>query len=165
MGAAGITFVLVDSTPYRIRYLMTAGEDGSTVLPNAAGVTPDLRTDALACTLFGTVSGADQIPLFQLLSLAVANQAQARARMLSHVNPEIPAFDYKRRCRVEIQPCRTVVSATTWSVDANEGAAAGDPASAGFPVLIVSNDQGGGGGDTAYLDIHLLHSTPYINAG
>jgi hypothetical protein len=150
----GITVELVDETPYRLRYLLTAtGDLGATVIPNAAGASPDLRTDALAAAergVFGVpILKAMQVPL-DTSPGAPAAQAQARNLLLEgpihvQITPRLsdPAF----------QPPGP---GPEWAIDANEGAAAGDPASAGYFVYVLESPGTNGiANSTAYLDIKL----------
>lgn len=152
-GAPGITFALVDATPYRLRYLCTVvGGAQPVVLPNAAGATPDLRTDADAAT-----PGSARNPLLEVVSTPVTNQAEARRVMLGEQG--LPAASRKLRAYCRMQPRRAAgVAFVNWIVDANEGAAAGDPGSAGFPVLVVDVSDVGQVGALAYLDIFAAHT-------
>lgn len=151
-----VTLALVDSTPYRLRYLMTAtGQPGFTTLPNALGVTPDLRTDAQAGALSSVGSGA---PLLEVLGIAVADQAGARRLLLGDVVASAaPLLPGGLHARAKITP-RNRGGLVGWAVDADEGAAAGDPASAGFGVYVIDPPTNAAGGEEAYLDIHLSHS-------
>lgn len=157
MGAGpSVTFQLVEATPYRLRYLLTSqGQPGSTVLPNAAGATPDLRTDSLG----GAESGTFGVPLNRLLNVPVANQAEARRLLMGERTIGSPAIiTTGLQAHAEVH-ARTGAAGTgvggTWLVDADEGANAGDPASAGFAVLVVTPPDGAVAEDVAYLDIHL----------
>jgi hypothetical protein len=150
----GILVELVDKTPYRLRYLLTAtGDLGDTIIPNAEGVSPDLRSDALAAAqrgVFGIpILKAMQVPL-DTGGGAPAPQAQARSLLLEgpiHVqitprlgDPALPPAG----------------PGPEWAIDANEGAAAGDPGSAGYFVYVLeSPGQNGIANSTAYLDIKL----------
>lgn len=149
MGALpGTTIQLVERTPYRLRYLLTStGEIGDTVLPNAADTTPDLRTDALAAAQHGFFG----IPILQAMSVPLntaggtpAPQVQARSLLLEG---PIEAKIIPRQGAAGAGP------GSGWVVDADEGAAAGDPASAGFFVYVIS--AGIVAAETAYLDIKL----------
>lgn len=139
---AGITLTRVEATPYRLRYLMTStGGGGGTILGNHAGATPDLRTDALTAA----ENGFQELPLYRALSVPLgwmAGAAQVQARELLLGGP----------IHVQITP-RSDVN-VNWAVDANEGAAAGDAASAGFFVYVLAS-PGARVGATAYLDIKL----------
>lgn len=152
MGVApSVAFSLVEATPFRVRYLMTAsGQPGTTVLPNAniVGINPDLRNDAR-----GGVAGVES--LFNVLSTPVANAAEARRVMFGDLTSPTPALPDGLHARVTITP-RT--DAKAWSVDADEGANAGDAPSAGFPVLVVLIPDNVAGTEEAYLDIHVDHT-------
>jgi hypothetical protein len=157
MGALpGYTAVLVDASPYRLRYLLTCTGVGgaSTIIPNALGATPDLRTDALGAASFGTLG----LPILKAMQVTLdtsvgAQAAQVQARNLLLEGP----------IKVTITPRSGVGGVGVpdmVAVDANEGAAAGDPPSAGYFVyLLAALGQGRGhAGETLYLDIKLRHT-------
>ncbi len=145
MGAGPfVTFALVDATPYRLRYLVTTlGGAGATVLPNAAGATPDLRTDAL---------GGPR-PILDVVSTPVADQAEARQVLMGEA--PLPGLLHAHTEITGREPAADIFS---WTIDANEGAAAGDAPSAGFSVLIVVTPAGVAVGVTSYIDVHVQHS-------
>lgn len=145
MGAGPfVTFALVDVTPYRLRYLVTTtGGAGGTVLPNAGGATPDLRTDAL---------GGPR-PILDVVSTPVADQAEARQVLMGEA--PLPGLLH---AHTEINGRGPPADIINWIIDSNEGAAAGDAPSAGFAVLIVLTPAGAAVGATAYLDVHVQHS-------
>jgi hypothetical protein len=152
----GITIELVDTTPYRLRYLLTlTGQSaGAVVLPNAAGASPDLRTDALSAAergVFGIpVLKAMQVPLD---TSPGAPAAAVQARNLLLEGPIHVQITPRRGNPVLVPPGPGVVE---WAIDANEGAAAGDPASAGYFVYVLESSAAQGvEGQTAYLDIKL----------
>jgi len=157
----GHTAVLIESTPYRLRYLLTSlGRQGGgvTVIPNAAGASPDLRTDAASLTRgAGTPFGA---PLYELVSIPTANQARARALLLGE-SAALPAIvNTGRHAHADVTPrvgAGGVGVPAVVTVDANEGAAAGDLPSAGYPVLVIYVGTSTAG-ETCYLDLHLKHS-------
>jgi hypothetical protein len=147
--SASVNFTLVDATPYRNRYLLTpTGVSGTTVLPNAAGATPDLRTDLTENHAGG---------LRKAVTTPVANQAEARRILLGEENAGAPLQAHIGRAHCYITPRGG--TRLRWAVDADEGAAAGSAPSAGFPVLLVFVDASEIViGDSAYLDVVFEHS-------
>jgi hypothetical protein len=145
-----ITFALVEVTPHKLRYLATAAASTNSfdtgVIPNAAGVTPDLRTDA---------STFEQSALDKLVSTAAANQAAARALLngdLLDTVGELPT----ERAHLSVMPRDAIAAGeSSWTVDANEGAAAGAAPSAGFAVIVVN---GPSGANTAYITLQFDHT-------
>lgn len=147
-----MTFTLVERTPYRLRYLATTlgAEDpfDTGVIPNAAGVTPDLRTDA------GVWNGQ---PIDNLVSTPAANQAAARELLLgdtltTNADIEVP----RAHTHIIMRTIGDPGGEPTWAVDANEGAAAGSAPSAGFAVLQVFGPSVAD--ETAYIDIDYQHT-------
>jgi len=152
---------LVEATPYRLRYLLTTTDDrsGAGLISNALGATPDLRTDALTAAQ----NGIEGLPLYNTVAVPVANQAEARRILLgeSGATPAVIA-NVGGHCTAQLTPRSGL---RVFTVDANEGAAAGDPASAGYAVYIVYTG-GGSLGDTAYLDIKRARSKDdYVGYG
>lgn len=148
----------IESTPHRLRYeLTTIGVPSEfTVISNSGGASPDLKTDN------APPAGAFASPLRALIDAHVDNQAQARAVLSGHQDvPGAPTITRMNRARMSITPRTTPtltgpITIPAWTVDANEGAAAGDPASAGRAVVIV---QGPPVADyTAELEIFVPHS-------
>jgi len=155
MGQPVITIALIDATPYRLRYLLTDAGNGANVILTNRGLTeatPDLRGD---CARAAARSNADGAPLLAQVSLAVANQAQARHVLNGEdvAGTQVPAAANVIRAHCKV---RGRTGRNDWDVDVNEGAAAGDAGSAGFPVVLVGSD--GVAGTTAILDIHLTHT-------
>ncbi|UCC72053.1 MAG: hypothetical protein JSV86_17045 [Gemmatimonadota bacterium] len=155
MGQQAITIVLIDATPYRLRYRLTDfGNGGNVILTNRglAEATPDLRGD---CARAAAANGMAGTPLLTQVSLGVANQAEARHVLNGHneAGVQTPALAnvIRAHCRVVGRTGRN-----DWDVDVNEGFAAGDAPSTGFPVVLVGSD--GVAGTTAILDIHLTHT-------
>lgn len=135
-----LTASLVERTPDVLRYLVTSdgqatASPDSVVIPNAAGATPDLRTDA------GGAAGWAGSALDDLVSTAAATQAAART-LLDGIGlttagaPGTTNLDTARG-RLSVR-ARNSLGDQHWGVDANEGAAAGDAPSAGFAVLVVT---------------------------
>jgi hypothetical protein len=151
----GITLELVEQTQYRLRYLLTAtGDLGDTILPNAEGASPDLRTDALAAAqpgVFGIpILKAMQVPL-EPAGPGVPTPLQQARNLL--IEGPIHVQITSRMGDPAIPP---EGPGPEWAIDANEGAAAGDPASAGYFVYVLeSPGQNGVADSTAYLDIKL----------
>lgn len=155
MGVVPITIALIEATPYRLRYRLTDNGSGNNVILTNRGLTeatPDLRGD---CARAAAANDAAGTPLLQQVSLAVANQAQAR-----HVlnGEDVPGTQVPTEANIIRAHCRIVgrTGRNNWDVDVNEGAAAGDAQSAGFPVVLVGSS--GVATTTAILDIHLVHS-------
>lgn len=156
MGVQPISFTLVDATPYRLIYSVVSGT-GPTVLPNAGGGTPDLRTDAESAT-----PGSGRNPMLEVVSTAVVNQVEARKLLLGEQpvpGATTPASARILRARARITNRSENISGSlgNWDVDADEGAAAGSPGSAGFPVFLVDVAPGSDG-IVAYLDIFVMHT-------
>jgi hypothetical protein len=156
MGAGpSVTFQLVDATPYRLRYLCTSVGGGSnpTVLPNAGLATPDLRTDAVAAA-----PGSGRNPILEVVSTPVADQAEARRILMGELSaPPNAALGLHAHSRTSQRGTNIGLAVINWTTDADEGAAAGSAASAGFAVLLISisplvSDV------PAILDIHCKHS-------
>lgn len=131
---------LVESTARRLRYEVTSTgvANEALIIPNAGGPSPDLRTDNSPPT------GEIASPLHHLLEAAVTNQDQARAVLMGHQNvpgAPFPTDAYRARTTViprEVPPIALgITTIPIWTVDVNEGAAAGDPASANHAVVIV----------------------------
>ena len=153
MGQPVITIALIESTPYRLRYLLTdSGSGANVILTNRSltEATPDLRGDCARAAATNNLAGA---PLLAQVSLAVVSQAEARHVLNGHDLPVTPnaANIVRAHCKIAGRTGRN-----DWDVDVDEGAAAGDALSAGFPVVIVGSD--GVAGTTAILDIHLTHT-------
>lgn len=151
----GATAKLVESTPFRLRYELTStGVPPSSVIPNAGGATPDLKTDNLP------PSAPFASPLRSLLDAPVSNQEQARAVLMGHQNvPGAPNITKVYRAHTTVTPRQAPdvpTAVPTWTVDVNEGAAAGDPASAGRVVIVVQAP--GAPGYTAELDVYAQHT-------
>jgi hypothetical protein len=148
----------IESTPHRLRYeLTTIGAPNEvTVITNSGAPSPDLRTDN------SPPAGAFVSPLRALINAHVMDQKQARAVLSGHQNViGAPTVTRMGRARMTIT-ARTAptevgpITIPVWVVDANEGAAAGDPASAGRAVVVV---QGPPIADyTAELEIFVPHS-------
>jgi hypothetical protein len=79
-----ITAVLVEQTPFRLRYLCTHdGQAGNTLtIPNADGATPDLATDAVAGPLKEDV--IDRTGLTQAGARAYLNSDDAARTFLTN---------------------------------------------------------------------------------
>jgi hypothetical protein len=155
MGLPAITIALIEATPYRLRYLLTDSGNGANVILTNRGLaeaTPDLRGD---CARAAAGNDSASAPLLEQVSLPTANQAQARHVLNGHneAGVQVPtaANIIRAHCRVVGRTGRN-----DWDVDVNEGNAAGDAGSAGFPVVLVGSD--GVAGTTAILDIHLTHT-------
>jgi hypothetical protein len=126
-----LTASLIERTPNRLRYLVTSdgqatASPDSVVIANADGVTPDLRTDADAFR-----GGALDI----LVNTAAANQAAARALLDGAALTAVADLPTERG--ILSVHARNSLGDESWSVDTNEGAAAGSAPSAGFAVLVV----------------------------
>jgi hypothetical protein len=155
----GVEIVLVEALPDRLRYLLTTiGTLGpTTILPNAALATPDLRTDALSQP---ATPGSGRNFLLEIVSTPVANQAQARQLLLGQLEPIDRIVDSHRphaHCRI-VPRNGNFSLLTLWTLDANEGAAAGSVPSARFAVLLIGVPLGNAPGLTAYLDVFAQHS-------
>lgn len=128
-----ITASLIERTPNKLRYLCvsnggaTASPD-SVVIPNADGVTPDLRTDAAGFT----GSALDDL----VSTTPIADQAAARALLNGTGLTAVGDLPTSRGI-LSITP-RNSLGDQHWGIDANEGAAAGSAPSAGFAVAVVT---------------------------
>lgn len=141
-----VTFVLVENTAYRLRYLATSDSEGGTgTIPNDGGATPDLRTD-LATDPSGPLRAIVRARLDGIGTVVAGplTQAQARAALNSDNTASI-GNDYVPRAILTVKP-RTGTG--VWSIDANVD---GD----GDPVVAVTSSGVAG---TAYVDIHARHS-------
>jgi len=154
MGKA--TAKLVESTPHRLRYELTStGEQNAfLVIPNSGKSSPDLKTDN------SPPAGAFASPLRGLINAPVQNQDQARAVLMGHQNVSgAPPITNVNRARTVLTP-RGIpagqITVPAWLADADEGAAAGDPASAGRAVVVVHAPPATG--YTAELEIFVPHS-------
>jgi hypothetical protein len=159
MGQAVISITLIEATPYRLRYLLADSGNGQNVIltnRSLTEATPDLRGDCARAAAANRLAGA---PLLAQVSLGVTNQNQARHVLNGHeltdagapITVPAAANVIRAHCKITGRTGRN-----DWDVDVNEGAAAGDAQSAGFPVVIVGSD--GVAGSTAYLDIFLVHT-------
>ncbi len=142
----GVTFVLVENTSYRLRYLATSDSEGGTgTIPNDGGASPDLLTD-LANDPSGPLRAIVRARLdgIGIVAAGALSQGQARAALNSDNSTNI-GNDYVPRAILRVIP-RSGVG--TWSVDANVDGQ-GDPV-----VAVISSAAVG----TAYVDIHARHS-------
>lgn len=146
-------FTLMTSTPHRLRYLAVTENNpvgvDSGIIPNAAGLTPDLRTDSVIFREF---------PMNNLVSTLVANVTQARRLLLGDPNPLAVQVNFKRAHTVATprNSQAALAAAAAWSVDANEGVAGGSPASADHAIFIIAGP--GVAGAEAYIDCSFQHS-------
>jgi hypothetical protein len=169
-----ITFALIDATPNRLLYrcmqdgVLTSppvAADTLATLPNDAGATPDLRTDAL-----NGATSVGSIPIFNIMAVRLngfgpiaagaITQAQARSLCASWDTPAAPAVlinDLIGRCVTRITavfdgtiavPLNTAT--VSWSADWNVDAQ-------GDPVCQVRSGPGGTA-SVAILDIQYRHS-------
>ncbi len=144
-----LTATLVESSPYRLRYLITSSTAaGVTVtIPNIAGVTPDLRTD-LSTAPSGPLreivrAGVDGIGTVAAGALTLA---QARDIMLSDGSGASVGNDLVPRAIVSLQP--KTGAASSWAVDVS--------VLAFNPQVVVT--IGAAAVAECYLDIHMRHS-------
>jgi hypothetical protein len=161
-----ITAALLSATPLRLLYQLTRDTGvGSTFnLPNAGGVSPDLRTDALAGATGGPMSGAGGSPMLAImrarldgfgpLPAAALTQAQARALLQSDDPTRVVLVSrYIGRCVCRITSRGATAAAdmnTQWLVDANVD---GD----GDPILNIGAETGGVTAEIAILEIIFRH--------
>lgn len=143
-----ITVTLVESTPYRLRYLaVNSGSPlgGTANIPNDGGATPDLRTD-LSNDPAGPMRAIVRAGLDGIGTVAAGalTQAQARAIMNSD-NTGSVGNDYVPRAITRIYARSGTAD---WGVDINVDGGA-DPI-----VSIISSAAAG----EAYIDIHVRHS-------
>jgi hypothetical protein len=147
MGApAGCTFALIESTPCRLRYLLTAsGTANPTAIPNDLDVTPDLRTDL--CAAAG--------PLRELLETQITAHATAEARRLlcGEQNSGAPSIAHVVRAHTSVTP---IYPADAWGVDADEGSNVLIASSENYAVVVVYPSATLNA--TAYLDIVVTPS-------
>jgi hypothetical protein len=131
-----------------LRYLAThdgVADGNSFTIPNAAGATPDLKTDILAQAFFESAEGGVKNPSnlqriidinrngFGVIVAGAMTQAEARAVMIS----EDPTFatlvsNIVPRARIVLTP-RVNPAGLTWSVDV-------DVDGSFNPVIIVSTN-------------------------
>lgn len=137
MGVApGCTIALVEATPHRLRYLLTASGTGAvTTLPNTGGVTPDLTTDCVKAVS----------PLRELVTTAITSQAEARRLLMGEQSTSTPNIAHVHRAHCYIT-ARTPKA--SWAVDVDVIGTA--------PVVKI--DPPATGGATAYLDIYDAHT-------
>jgi hypothetical protein len=136
-----LAFTLIERTPHGLAWLVTAPGgvgtgacDTGTIRNRSDATDPEgLRTNSSAGTAIG-----------RLARRATVDQAAARRRMngqgLTGAGTSLRqgAADVRiERGRVRWRSARGACSLDDWSADPNEGAAAGDAASAGFPVIQV----------------------------
>jgi hypothetical protein len=143
-----ISIQLVESSAYRLRYLLVNGGSplgGSVTLPNDGGVSPDLRTDLagdpsgpLRAIVRARLDGLGTVPPGGL------TQAQARAALNSDNTASI-GNDLVPRAVTTVTPRS---GGAVWAVDI--GVDGG-----GDPVVLISSTALPG---EAYLDIHARHS-------
>jgi hypothetical protein len=145
-----ITFQLVESTPYRLRYLATTsatGPDGG-IIPNNGGASPDLQTDLandpsgpLRACVNARRNGFGFVPAGTPLT-----QAQARAVLNTDNLKQVTIGNSP----VTAITTRQIVAPTTaqWAVDIGVDGE-------GDPVVQVATVAGPG---TCYIDIHCRHS-------
>lgn len=150
-----LTAALVESTPYRLRYLLTADGvvtsptdpdvDALVVIANDAGATPDLRTDASAGPLDEIINV--RINGYGPIVAGAITQAQARALYLSDdAAAAVLTNDLVGRAVSEVQG-RT--GRLSWAVDATIDLQ-------GDPCLTVRCTAGVAG--TGYVDLHFRHT-------
>ncbi|KKN02936.1 hypothetical protein LCGC14_1112650 [marine sediment metagenome] len=143
--------VLVNSTPYRLRYLLTNTSPlgAALTIPNDNGVTPDLRTDlagdpssALRQVMFAGVNGIGTV------AAGALTQANARDILLGDELGTV-GNDLVPRAMCTISP-RTG-PAQGWAVDVNVDGQFD-------PVVLITAQVGVAVGATAYLDIWFRSS-------
>jgi len=137
-----LTAAVVERTPYRLLYLITADTQQGTTLtiPNVNGVTPDLGTDSLDDTPLGDVMDRDRE--FN----DVNSIARARALLLGDGAPGGPDGDFNApRCHCHIT-ARTISDG--WGVDANVDGT-------GNPQIVLFGPNVAA---TAYLEILYSYS-------
>lgn len=146
-----LTATLVESTAYRLRYLLTnTSTTGTTItIANDGGATPDLQTD-LATDPSGPLRAIVRARIDGIGTVAAGTpltQAQARDILNSDGSGASVGNNSVPRARLEITPRTGVVN---WAVDA-------DVDGQGDPVVTVTTEDGTPGTE-AYLDIHVRHS-------
>jgi hypothetical protein len=151
-----ITFVLVENTPYRLRYLATqdgvissppVAADGFNTIPNDAGGTPDLRTDSAPFNSALHRIMRARLEAYPPLPAGALTQAQARALLASDdAAGAVLTNQNISRCEIRVTG-RT--GAVQWAVDANVDGQ-------GDPVVEVRSETGTAA--TAYVDIVQRHS-------
>lgn len=129
-----ITFALVEATPYRLRYLAThdGAAGNSATIPNAAGATPDLRTDAPVGQ-----------PIRAITSAAAASQAVAR-NLFEGIQAGATGIAAVYRAHLTTQ-LRSEATVVQWLATANSAG--------GFPVIDVATDSSVA--STCYIDLAL----------
>ena len=144
-----LTAVLVESTPYRLRYLITSSTAAGLIvtIPNVAGVTPDLRTD-LATAPSGPLreiirAGVDGIGTVAAGALTLA---QARDIMNSDGSGASVGNDLVSRAVLTLTP--RVNAVASWATDVSV-LAFNPQIVVTIGVALVAD---------CYLDIHMRHS-------
>ena len=154
----GFAAVIVESTPYRLRYRLTAnGQGGGGWISNfGGGASPNLHTDLTPNAVVAPTEPRG--PLRDLIDTPVASAAEARRLLCGEENAGAPNFAHVRRGHVFIR-CRAdptgAIAPQPWTVDVDEGAAAGDALSAGRAVVTVGPPAVLNA--VAYLDVIAAH--------
>lgn len=143
-----ITFALIESTAYRLRYLATNSSSplgGNGVIPNDGGATPDLRTDLatdpsgpLRAIVRARLDGIGTVPAGAL------TQGQARA-IFNSDNTVSVGNDLVPRAIITVMPRS---GTATWVIDA-------DVDVQGDPVISITSTVAAG---VAVIDFHARHS-------
>jgi hypothetical protein len=142
-----LTATLVESTGYRLIYLLTnASTFGTTItIPNDGGATPDLLTD-LSTAPSGPLRAIVRARLDGIGTIVAGALSQAQARAILNSdrttgvgNDNVPVATLNIRARSGTAP---------FSVDANVDGG-------GDPVVVVTTTAVA---STAYLDIYVRHT-------
>lgn len=159
-----IVATLVDVTPHRLAYLCTADgvvssppvlADRRVIIPNAGGVTPDLRTD------LGTI-GISLRPIVRanvdgLGNIAAGTLTAAEARALFLLDDPTAATLTNQLIARAIVTIRPRTGAARWFVDvAQDTFEDSPPGTTGDPVLVVGTATTLAA--TAIVEILALHS-------
>ena len=170
-----ITAVLVEASAYMLKYLLTQDgastgsplTDSTFVIPNNAGVTPDLRTDALAGAAaegHGVLQEIIRARIDGYESLAAGALTRAQARALLNSDDATNVVLTNRNvmsCRLSIIPRSQgaagfgvgaqALAPNVWLCDA-------DVDVSGDPVVAVFTARRPPAAGTAYLTIKARHS-------
>jgi len=132
----GCTIALVEHTPHRLRYLLTASGTGAvTTLPNTGGVTPDLTTDC----------APEASPLRDLVTTPIASQAEARRLLMGEQSVLTPNIAHVHRAHCYVTPRAPKAS---WAVDVDVSSG----------KVVVKIDPPSSAQATAYLDVYDAHT-------
>lgn len=141
-----VTAALISATKTQLAYLIThdGGAGDAVTIPNDAGVSPDLQTDATGGILKAMMRA--RVNGYGAFAAAALTQAQARALLQSNDPTSVFGTSNIMRARTWLT---TTTGLANWSVDANVDGG-------GDPVLAVTKAATAAG--TAILYIQAGHT-------